>query len=1544
MSKILDAKRALGMRAFCGLVLSSLVVLLIAACGDGEQVVGDASGRVGHFGQALSATTATVTISLPGGLQPAAVALAASGQLKIADRAKIEAGDRDLAGTAFGTVVSTGASSTLLGVSAIVGDVWSKPSVNLAQGARVEGDARSAGAITLGAGALVTGVTQAQQSLGPLKSRSFKVNLPASGSSVSVEPGQTKTLSPGSYAGALIKTSATLKVTGGAYYFDSMSFEPSSKLVLDDTEPVIFYVRGGFTWRGRAERKQDAAADKLKFLVVALGTGSMPIEKAFRGTVVAPNATLLLQPLAIGTAHWGAFFGKNVQVEADVVIHHHGFRWSTMLPADPVAWLDPVVSLDPVHGGAGGTGESTAETALETPVLFEVPDEIWVQRGNAGSGILTVSLRAPGQPVQTCTYHGGSTVAHPVTELDRAKGLRYLFPTCTGGIQPGGEYLVDWVRTEIVSADPESFGTSVSVRVGKGCDDTLPPPMTPEEVVATREDFDWLTTDALPEVDPEGNPALWHALIYVDNVVHGSADPPLMDQLQALDTWRVYYSALPLSRTYVRELAGKCGRVQHATDAKGVVVYAVLPAKLFNILRSFAIEAVLEGVAPPFKFIVPSTPKEPEFVNSDGSLKYAALGTSGYADWLAELPPHEPYWGESAVNKARDTYNDASDWVEDNVVDPVSEGGQEGFSYVTGGWDAAIDWTANATDDAWEEIQLGLAEFVGAFSAKVDLKLDFSFLNRDPNLNTSLSMKRLWGDRFRMTASGLTPELELIPRGARARVRQWGWGFLPVMSQSPIEYSTKDQNGNTVPPFYDKTTIRVLRDDDGRGDGALCVELDTQDGMLTTDLIPNEVCNFELGLDDIPTGTVAVETNDRDLHALIQIADSAAYAKEVMGYTPNKADVLIGWVPNELTGIINNFPNLRGSNERAMTLCLDFPSVGAGAISELTGALGAGASAAFGGAVGGVSGAILTKDIWWPDEKDAEDNVDSRGVMTHEYGHFLMCSMMYDHEHGSALTALIARLGEGQNDCRDDDITLATESVADAFTLQVVGGTNYVASAGSLEVRETRGTLPIQAKIAYCLSGPTGCFETNYRGGGDLTGTFQTPETWCGSAETCCEEHGDEDGDGLEDEPSVYPFNDELAKYQSIIHDAFDRSDSSGRLTLNPWNGDVFESLGGNPAKLVLATNPYIAFDDDDVVLPASMFRDWINHYSDQPGAGIDQSMIGLSMAMDDHGVSWCHRCELFALHERAASGTAADTTNPANDRAANLTERYQRWGLCRDSSRLSDIVGAPPEPFLNMNTSCQACGEWEFTDLTNNGLCTACPAGEVARGDHCEPCPPGSIPTAGNQCLSCGPQEISVAGQCVPCRMGEGADKSTNTCVECPADVVVDWNTVPMGLCSDTADFPIPANYGSVSPAGDVCPGELWYEVTHLERAVAHGGDSVEFWIDAAEPPEDELSCTQRYHKLEQFRYANSTDALWQMVGITELNGVWDETPPLFSDQCTWPGTTHTLGADVISGGLETVRFVARSLNTGVPTPLPAAAVFNVRSTHFSAEDCVPE
>src|SRR5690606_32863616 len=123
--------------------------------------------------------------------------------------------------------------------------------------------------------------------------------------------------------------------------------------------------------------------------------------------------------------------------------------------------------------------------------------------------------------------------------------------------------------------------TAVALHLGGGCSDFLPPPIAPAEVVALRENFTYADVDSLPELDPTGRPALWHGLIYIEE----------KSQLQALDRMRIFWSARPLSKAYNDTLEGKCGRLEHATDGRGVIVYAVFPARFFNIFRDFGVQA-----------------------------------------------------------------------------------------------------------------------------------------------------------------------------------------------------------------------------------------------------------------------------------------------------------------------------------------------------------------------------------------------------------------------------------------------------------------------------------------------------------------------------------------------------------------------------------------------------------------------------------------------------------------------------------------------------------------------------------------------------------------------------------------------------------------------------------------------------------------------------------------------------------------------------------------------------------------------------------------
>jgi len=107
----------------------------------------------------------------------------------------------------------------------------------------------------------------------------------------------------------------------------------------------------------------------------------------------------------------------------------------------------------------------------------------------------------------------------------------------------------------------------------------------------------------------------------------------------------------------------------------------------------------------------------------------------------------------------------------------------------------------------------------------------------------------------------------IVPRGVQARIRQWGWHFLPIMGQDEIKAGGLAE-------------IDAAEGQNGRGESTLCFELENNDGMMTTDLIPNEVCNFGVNLDAFEHDTTnIVRTNQKDLRAFTQIVDSADYAK-----------------------------------------------------------------------------------------------------------------------------------------------------------------------------------------------------------------------------------------------------------------------------------------------------------------------------------------------------------------------------------------------------------------------------------------------------------------------------------------------------------------------------------------------------------------------------------------------------------------------------------------------------------------------------------------
>jgi hypothetical protein len=142
----------------------------------------------------------------------------------------------------------------------------------------------------------------------PLDSFSWTVTFPAPSGNVTLQQNERRTLQPGSYSALTVPPSATLTLTAGTYYFQSVDLEPQAALALDDrTGPVHIYVANSIIYRASVS---DSANRPENILIGFAGTAPVAIEAPFLGTLVAPAARVTVGSLA----HRGAFFAKGLEL------------------------------------------------------------------------------------------------------------------------------------------------------------------------------------------------------------------------------------------------------------------------------------------------------------------------------------------------------------------------------------------------------------------------------------------------------------------------------------------------------------------------------------------------------------------------------------------------------------------------------------------------------------------------------------------------------------------------------------------------------------------------------------------------------------------------------------------------------------------------------------------------------------------------------------------------------------------------------------------------------------------------------------------------------------------------------------------------------------------------------------------------------------------------------------------------------------------------------------------------------------------------------
>jgi hypothetical protein len=258
----------------------------------------------------------------------------------------------------------------------------------------------------------------------------------------------------------------------------------------------------------------------------------------------------------------------------------------------------------------------------------------------------------------------------------------------------------------------------------------------------------------------------------------------------------------------------------------------------------------------------------------------------------------------------------------------------------------------------------------------------------------------------------------------------------------------------------------------------------------------------------------------------------------------------------------------------------------------------------------------------------------------------------------------------------------------------VVGAANYIQSPNSTD-----------GEMHFCTATP--CMDANYT--------------------------GDEEAGG--------PFKNELARFESLFFDAFDRSDSSLRFTLFPGNADVWEQILTNDPRnpggtqLIPSAFPYITNQDEFISLSGLAWRNWTQHWLARGKTPTHSHVVGgLVDSIKAHGYDWCDICDMLALHDKNTPEAARPFTSDVSFPAPTFTQRFDRWRVCQNSDEINDWLGPPPNEFLNLDARCVPCPLHQFVDAT--GACQPCPAGSVARGNTCSSCAPGNPSETADVCV----------------------------------------------------------------------------------------------------------------------------------------------------------------------------------------------------------------
>ncbi len=1118
-----------------------------------------------------------------------------------------------------------------VGNQAKTGNLAAHTTVKLGHQTVVSGDVRAGGTVTREASTVVTGAVSKNLGPQPTTTVAWTIKVPVANlGNVSLEPDQKRDLLPGRYGNLVVKSRAQLTLHTGVYAFGSIALEPDAKLRIEDREgPVQIVGSGAFTFRGAVV----SARQSIPQVLFALqGTQDVFVEKPFTGVLIAPNATVRFQA-ALPQGHRAIVVGKNVWLEPDTKIRRHPFDWSSLVGAK----LDPMPPNVPVHKmpadeteltinipPVGGT--STTKTAsIGTPRKFRLVPKYTVEGGIIGNGTVVFRFN-PGSGFVTCTYKGQSPDAAPDTADELIQGTSLVLQGCSDGQPATAERTAN--QFELTVNPIPNFPVTVQPPLQRPhvCEDIMEL-LSPAETRSMRQGFNWSSATKVPDNNPDGSPTLYPAWVYIRN----------KEEALALKKLFIHVLSHPLFDEELMQYAGKCGTFTNPGDGEGTFVSALMPGRTYNRL----IDALTSGDVSGDRVIFDAVILRPVPVaarNANGSINLQVLGRAGFRYLDYEANPFAP----------------------DNEI--VLDGGGSKV------WTDALAWVGQAARDAGEIVTGILNEIDQFFRGEVEVTVWVHALTADPLFGSDV-LHRAWGVNAGepIGASGMQVKI------------------LQKMFGTPVPTTAKDDTN-----VHGRAIMDVTQDAAIRGKG-LCIELRTRAAIVTDFLIASELCDLR-GYDAASGTTNTVEDFrlDRleadttlDLHidnarlaGFYQANDVFAYSEDVMDYEPKRARILSGyWATTFTTDTATGY-------KRLYAPCLNFPN----SFSDAMALAAAGGGAIIGSilpGVGSATGAIAlgtfasvvgNSDIVMSTESKVRL---SRGVLSHEYGHYMFCNMIYDAD-GEAVDHVIwGTMIRG--DLVNFPLRYTNEAVAEYFEGQVASGADY----GWLQQAHASSTAGDQ----YCSDIQVPCWDANLQGNNSGTQNI-------GRVATLLMDMFD--GQGAERTANV-PTNADAWVFDpatsGIAYSTNPSGDGNDDTALErvALPGDAIRAVSG---WLAQSMEPFIEYDFGD------------GHW-EAAGHAIDDMKIrgAVNATMLNEGVSWCDRCRVLALHEPGAT----------------TTDVRSLWQSCLADTELSAVLGPGPDPAnlrLDANT-CTACPDGFTSDA--NGQCVVCPNTVV--GNSCEFC-----------------------------------------------------------------------------------------------------------------------------------------------------------------------------------------------------------------------------